>query len=141
MKTLFVKTVLVVTCIALFTGVAESQTKPDRAVSSERGGYLANNVALCVQCHSPRTDRGDLIASRLFDGAPIPVPKPNQLNVWAEFAPRIAGLPQYTEEQLIVLLTAGIGRDGKPLRAPMPTFKMSWQDAADVAAYLKSLRK
>lgn len=79
--------------------------------------------------------------ARLFDGAPIPVAKPSQVSVWAEYAPRIAALPQYTEEQIITLLTTGIGRDGTPLRSPMPTFRISWQDAADVAAYLKSLRK
>jgi mono/diheme cytochrome c family protein len=135
------KPLLLATCFVIIVCTVESQTKISRVVSSERGGYLANNVALCVQCHSPRNERGAVIGARAFDGAPIPFSKPNQLNVWAEFAPRIAGLPQYSEEQIITLLTTGIGREGTPLRAPMPTFKMSWQDAADVAVYLKSLRE
>lgn len=135
---------IMVMVAVIMIGTATSQTlsaPPKQLVSRDRGAYLVNNVALCIQCHSPRNERGELIASRLLDGAPIPFAKPNQLTVWAEFAPRIAGLPQYTDEQIITLLTTGIGREGKPLRAPMPTFKLSWQDAADIAAYLKSLRK
>lgn len=108
--------------------------------NAERGRYLAHDVAMCIQCHTPRGPEGQLLSDRAFEGAPIPVGKPAQWNVWAEFAPRIAGLPQYTEEQMLTLLTTGIGREGKPLRAPMPTFRMSRQDALDVAAYLKSLR-
>ncbi len=123
--------------------LAAAQTKtsePKRIVNIEYGRYLVNNVAQCVQCHTPRNERGELIRSQLLEGAPIPVGKPNQPGAWAEFAPRIAGIPQYTEQQIIALLTTGTGREGKTLRSPMPTFKMSWQDAADVAAYLKSLR-
>lgn len=107
---------------------------------AEKGRYIAHSVAMCVQCHTPRGSDGRLLSDRAFEGAPIPVGKPAQWNVWAEFAPRIAGVPQYTEEQMVTLLTTGIGREGKPLRAPMPPFRMTRQDALDVAAYLKSLK-
>jgi mono/diheme cytochrome c family protein len=118
----------------------------------DHGRYLAENVAMCIQCHTPREANGTLIHSKLYEGAAIPVAKPVQWNrlgnrlgntlgnTWAEFAPRIAGLPQYSEEQFITLLTTGIGREGKPLRAPMPTFTLTRQDAGDIAAYLKSLK-
>jgi hypothetical protein len=53
--------------------------------------------------------------------------------------PRIAGLPGYTDELAIRLLTQGaIKRDGTQLRSPMPPFRMTPQDAADVIAYLRS---
>jgi mono/diheme cytochrome c family protein len=82
----------------------------------EHGGYLANHVAMCVECHSPWP------------------------NDWALRAPRNRGLPGYTPELGIRLLTqGGIDRDGRQLRPPMPRFRMSVQDAADVVAYLKSL--
>jgi hypothetical protein len=55
-------------------------------------------------------------------------------------APRNRGLPGYTDEQALQLLTEGaIGRDGKQLRLPMPRFRMTTQDAADVIAFLRSL--
>jgi mono/diheme cytochrome c family protein len=123
---------------AVSAGVAQ-QKQQLRSGDAERGRYLTEQVAMCVQCHTPRDANGELIRSRLFGGAPIPVSKPAQWNTWAEFAPRIAGLPQYTEEQMVRLLMTGIGREGKPLRAPMPTFKLTKQDAEDVVAYLKSV--
>ena len=120
----------------------QQKTTPGSTPSTriEHGKYIAENVAMCVQCHSPREATGELVRSKLFEGAPIPVDKPSQLSVWADYAPRIAGLPQYTEDQMVKLLTTGIGREGKPLRAPMPTFKMTLQDAADVVTYLKLIK-
>jgi hypothetical protein len=58
---------------------------------------------------------------------------------WPNQIPRIAGLPGYDDEQAMRLLTQGAIRwDGRQLRAPMPRFRMSQQDAADVIAYLRS---
>ncbi|MEO8167087.1 MAG: c-type cytochrome [bacterium] len=105
----------------------------------ERGRYIAENVAMCIQCHTPREASGELIRSQAFHGAPVPVGRPVVISSWAEYAPRIAGLPQYTTEQAIILLTSGIARDGKALRSPMPTFKMTREDAEAVASYLKSV--
>lgn len=132
-------------CILLLSvscGLAQPKGTATLASSgnAESGRYIAHDVAMCVQCHTPRGSDGQLLADRAFEGAPIPAGKPAQWRVWAEFAPRIAGLPQYTEEQMVTLLTTGIGREGKPLRAPMPTFRMTRQDALNVAAYLKTLK-
>lgn len=123
-------------CCALFTTGFSQQKKG----SVERGKYLAENVAMCVQCHTPRDASGSLIWSKLYDGAPVPVQRPGWQNSWAEFAPRIAGLPQYSDEQMMILLTAGIGREGKPLRSPMPTFHMTREDAEDLSAFLKAMK-
>ena len=54
-------------------------------------------------------------------------------------SPRIGGIPPGTDEQMITLLTAGVWKDGQRLRAPMPQFRMTPEDAAAVVAYLKSL--
>ena len=131
--------VVVASAIVCSVGSAQYQklAGAKRTASIDRGRYLVNNVAQCTQCHTPRNERGELILSRLLEGAPILVSKPSMITSWADFAPRIAGLPQYSQEQIITLLTTGIGREGKPLRSPMPTYKMSQQDAEDVAAYLK----
>ena len=58
---------------------------------------------------------------------------------WAIVAPRIGGGPPGTDEQFIHLLMTGISRTGRPLRQPMPQFRMSQSDAEAVLAYLKSL--
>lgn len=108
--------------------------------SVEHGRYLVNEVAMCPQCHSPRDDQGNLIASKLFDGGPVAV-QPPWPNDWALIAPRNKGLPGYDDAAAMRLLTEGaIGRDGKQLRPPMPRFHMTKQDASDVIAYMRSLR-
>jgi mono/diheme cytochrome c family protein len=129
---------ILVACSLLLWGMiaAEQPGRGDRA----RGEYLVRHVAMCVQCHTPRDENGDLIASKLLDGAAVPVSRPWQGKAWAEFAPRIAGIPQYTDEQAMTLLTTGIGRTGKELRAPMPPFRLAQQDARDIIAYLRSLQ-
>lgn len=119
----------------------KSQTQTQNISGSvEHGGYLVNEVAMCPQCHSPRDEHGNLIASKLFDGAPVPV-RPPWGDDWAIVAPRNKGLPGYDDAAAMRLLTEGaIGRDGKQLRPPMPRFHMMKQDASDVIAYMRSLR-
>jgi len=103
------------------------------------GRYLAEHVAMCIECHSRRDAQGNIIESEAFLGGPIPVAPPGATD-WANRAPRNRGLPGYTDEQALRLLTEGaIGRDGKQLRLPMPRFRMTTQDAADVIAFLRSL--
>ena len=54
--------------------------------------------------------------------------------------PRNKGLPGYDDALALRLLTEGsIGRKGEQLRAPMPRFHMTRQDAADVIAFMRSL--
>jgi mono/diheme cytochrome c family protein len=105
----------------------------------EHGRYLVERVAMCGQCHSTRDPQGNIAPGTEFKGGPMPV-RPPWPGDWALAVPRIAGLPGYTDELAIRLLTQGaIKRDGTQARAPMPRFRMTPQDAADVIAYLGSL--
>ena len=119
----------------------EGGTAPAAAPMSgdvERGRYLVEQVAMCGECHSPRTVQGEILKDSKFKGGPIPF-SPPWPNNWANRAPRIAGLPGYTDDMVIKLLTQGaIGRKGTQLRAPMPRFRMTEQDALAVAAYLRT---
>ncbi|MEM1177066.1 MAG: cytochrome c [Acidobacteriota bacterium] len=107
----------------------------------ERGRYLVENVAMCGQCHSGRTVKGKLLKSDWLGGAPVPVPMPpTWAKPWAYRAPRIAGLPQHTDEEFVTLMTTGVNRDGRILMLPMPPFRMTEEDATAIAAYLRTLR-
>lgn len=107
--------------------------------NAEHGRYLAEHVAMCIECHSPRDAAGNIIEGEEYLGGPIPF-QPPWPNDWAIRAPRNRGLPGYDDELAMRLLTQGaIGRDGVQLRPPMPRFRMTRQDAADVTAYLRSL--
>ena len=105
----------------------------------EHGRYIAEHVAMCVECHSGRDQHGNIIDSERYLGAPIPVGPPWATD-WALRAPRNKGLLGYDDAMAMRLLTEGaIGRDGTRLKLPMPRFRMTPQDAADVIAFLRSL--
>jgi mono/diheme cytochrome c family protein len=107
-----------------------------------RGRYIVEQVAMCGECHSTRDDRGGIVPGTRFMGGALPVrPTWASESDWALRAPRIAGLPGYTDQLATRLLTEGaIGRNGVQLRAPMPRFRMTTEDAAAVAAYLRSIQ-
>ena len=104
----------------------------------EHGRYIAERVAMCVECHSARDAQGNIVPSQRYLGSVLPIAPP-PWGGWATSAPRNKGLPGYTDALALRLLTQGsIGRDGAQLRPPMPRFRMSPQDAADVIAFLRA---
>ncbi len=126
-------------------GWAQMKIPPSPAAAGangpvQRGEYIVNSVAQCVQCHTPRSVGGDLDRLRLLQGAPIPVASPWPNQRWAVRAPHIAGLPGFRDEDVVSLLTRGSRLDGRVPQAPMPQFHMNGQDAEAVIAYLRSLR-
>jgi mono/diheme cytochrome c family protein len=109
------------------------------AADVEHGRYLVERVAMCFECHSTRDGQGNIVQGTRFLGGSMPF-RPPWPNDWPLQIPRIAGFPGYTDELAIRLLTQGaIRRDGTQLRPPMPRFRMTPQDAADVVAYLRTL--
>jgi mono/diheme cytochrome c family protein len=105
-----------------------------------RGRYLVEGVAICGQCHTPRDSAGTPDRERPLQGAPLWLNPAGSVSDWPLQAPRIAGMPPGTDDEMVKLLTTGIWRDGKFLRPPMPQFRMTRQDAESVVAYLKSLQ-
>lgn len=107
----------------------------------EQGKYLVHDVAKCVVCHSPKDNNGNVIKSRLLQGAPIPVDNPYPNQPWAFRAPELAGLPGgWNAESLVTFLTTGKTPTGHAIRWPMPSFRMKKEDAQAVVAYLQSLK-
>ncbi len=105
-----------------------------------RGQYLVERVFFCKECHSPRDGDGNIIVAQEYMGGPIPF-RPPWPNDWALQAPRNRGLPGYTPELGMRLFMMGaVDREGNQLRPPMPRFRMNPQDAADVVAYMMSLK-
>jgi hypothetical protein len=120
--------------------IASVYSGPIPTGNVEHGRYLAEHVAMCVECHSGRDAAGNILASERYLGAPIPFGPPWATD-WASRAPRNQGLPGYSDALAMRLLTQGaIGRDGHVLKPPMPRFRMSPQDAADVIAFMRSAK-
>ncbi len=103
------------------------------------GRYLVERVIMCGECHSERDQAGDLIESSRLRGGSMPARVPWPAD-WPVQVPRILGLPGYSDAEAMRLLTEGaIKRNGTRARAPMPRFRMTPQDAADIIAFLRSL--
>jgi mono/diheme cytochrome c family protein len=81
-----------------------------------------------------------MVEGKLLQGEALPVASPFKDVRWAFRAPHIAGLPGYTKDQAIRLLTTGIAANGSAPLGPMPPFRMTREDAEDVVAYLTTLQ-
>lgn len=126
---------------AATTAFAQTNEKLDRRGEIARGKYFVEQAAMCVECHTPRDGSGRLLRDKYLEGAPVPVKSPPYANFkWAIRAPAIAGLPGYTVEQGVRLLTEGITADNRRPDPPMPRFRFSRADAEAIVAYLKSLQ-
>jgi hypothetical protein len=77
--------------------------------------------------------RGQRDLSQRFHGGAIPVLSPYANRQFASQAPNIAGLPGFTDDQIIALLPKA-GHGSHPPRPPMPPFRMSRQDAQAIVA-------
>ena len=104
-----------------------------------RGKYIVEGVAMCGMCHTPRTDSGETDNARSLDGAALWLLPAHPTGNWPLKAPRIAGTPPASDDDMVRLLMTGVWTDGNRLRPPMPQFRMSREDAEAVVAYLRSL--
>jgi mono/diheme cytochrome c family protein len=105
----------------------------------QRGKYLVENVAVCAECHTPKTDKGDYDRTQWLAGNLLDF-KPTVLMPFAAVAPPIAGMPGFTDEQALKFLETGIDLTGKRAMPPMPPYRFNHDDALAVLAYLRSLK-
>lgn len=101
------------------------------------GRYLVEEVARCGECHTPRNGQGGWDESKWLQGAPIWFRPTKPVPNWGYWAPRLAGLPNFTDEQMRVILEQGIGPNGLPIRLPMHPYRLSAEDARAIIAYLR----
>jgi hypothetical protein len=126
--------------VLLLVGVARVGLAAD-AAQRERGRYLAHDVAMCVQCHTPRDETGALIAEQEFMGAPFPVGSPSFIpeGAWCVTTPRIAGLPGFSDAEAVEFFMNGARLGRHQPKWPMPPFHLSRSDAEALVAYLRAL--
>jgi len=125
---------------AVLSAGREPRSTETEAAAIERGRYITHDLAMCVQCHSPRNESGEIRKSEEFRGAPIPVLSPFPGKPWAVRAPNLRGLEGFSDGAILRLLVEGVAHRGAPPQSPMPPFRMTSKDAKAVLAYLRSLR-
>jgi mono/diheme cytochrome c family protein len=127
---------------ALFAAETNNPASAPAAANAQiqRGKYLVENVALCAECHTPKTDNGDYDRTQWLAGNLLDF-KPDHPMPFAAVAPPVAGMPGFTDEQALKFLETGIDLTGKQAMPPMPQYRFNHDDALAVLAYLRSLKR
>ena len=136
-KPVFLGAATALAALSLGFGAPDSESSPEVV---ERGRYLTHDVAMCVQCHSPRDERGEIRRDEEFAGARIPVASPFPGPPWAVQAPNLRGLLGFSDAAMFRVLAEGVAHTGARPQPPMPPFRMNRTDIAAIIAYLRSLR-
>jgi len=118
------------------------QITPERL---ERGKYLANHVMVCIDCHSTRDwskFSGPVVAGSEGKGGEIFDQKMGFPGKY--ISPNITpyATKSYTDAELYRAITAGVGKDRKPLFPVMPYHSygsMDDEDIFSIIAYIRSL--
>jgi mono/diheme cytochrome c family protein len=110
----------------------------------ERGRYLVEEVGKCQACHTPAGENGELDRSQWLKGATLNFAPTNATPKWHKTAPDITGssrlFERWKDEGVLNFMTTGLNPRGGKADPPMPTYKLSKEDAEAVVAYLKSLK-
>jgi mono/diheme cytochrome c family protein len=105
------------------------------------GEYLAQ-IGHCMECHTPRGDKGMLEHGKLGAGGQV-FKGPWGQSVSRNLTPHPSGLKDWSDEQIIKAVRTGVDRNGQPYRPPMAFdfYKnISDADMAALVAYLRSLK-
>jgi len=115
---------------------------PDPDVSDQinRGAYLVNGPGHCGECHTPRNIIGGPLSDQAFAGAYEPDGKGTVPNI----TPHAQGNGNWTQEDIVSALKTGLLPEfetfgGTMILVQENTAKLSEEDLAAIAAYLKSL--
>ena len=129
--------------LAVLYGACAAPAKETAAAGPtpvERGRYLVESAALCGDCHTPRLQTGAPDLARALQGAPLGFAPSFPVPGWMPAAPGIAGgATGWTDAQMVAFLETGKKPDGSDPHPPMPAYRFTHEDAAAVAAYLRSL--
>ncbi|MBT3603039.1 MAG: cytochrome C [Candidatus Latescibacteria bacterium] len=135
----------------LKTSYPKAGNAPDLQIKAtpemiERGRYLANNVAVCIDCHSTR-DKNH------FTAPPLPGTEGKGGGLFTKeeglpgtlVAPNItpAALGNWTDGEILRAITSGVNKNGNALFPLMPYLSygnMTQNDVFAVIAYLRTLK-
>lgn len=108
------------------------------------GKYLAEEVARCQECHTPRTETREFDKEKWMKGAVMEFAPLQPIKDWHKTSPDItpAGRlwERWGEPALKKYLITGLTPKGTQAGPPMPTYKMKEADAEAIVEYLKTLK-
>lgn len=110
----------------------------------ERGKYLAEEIARCQECHTPRLPDGQFDRSKWLKGMVLHVQPIEPVKGWHKTSPDLTSAgrlwQKWGEKGLVHFLETGLGPSGNRADPPMPVYTMKREDAECIVEYLKSLK-
>lgn len=116
-------------------------TAPKPSNKVKYGEYLVN-IGHCMECHTPRNDKGQLQLGSLGAGGQT-FKGPWGESVARNLTPHESGLKGWTDAQLSKAIREGVDREGHPYKPPMGFgfYKnINDNDMSAIIAYLRSLK-
>jgi mono/diheme cytochrome c family protein len=109
----------------------------------QRGKYLVEEVALCQECHTPRTDDNDFDRGKWMKGATLVAAPSTPIQGWHQKSPDISSTSplwqRWGDDGVVKFLETAKNPRGGKAGPPMPAYTLSHDDAEAIAMYLKSL--
>ena len=133
-------------CVVAATACTQQASSDEQALSDEallaRGEYLMEGVVACGNCHSSRTEEGELIEGMELAGNFV-IEEPG----FTAYAPNITpdeetGIGTWTDEEIIRAVREGIRPDGSVMGPPMafPFYRdISDRDMQAIVAYMRNV--
>ena len=88
------------------------------------GKYLAEEVAKCQECHTPKTEAGQLDRAKWMKGATLDFQPVTPVERWHKTSPDITPSgrlwQRWGEKAMLEYLQTGLTPKGKPADPPMP---------------------
>jgi len=111
---------------------------------SDRGKYLAEEVAKCQDCHTPLLPDGKFDQSKWMKGTVLTFQPIEPMKDWHKTSPDLTPgsrlWQRWGEKGITEFLKTGLGPSGHRADPPMPTYTMKSEDAEAIVQYLKSLK-
>lgn len=109
----------------------------------QRGKYLVEEIGRCQECHTPKTDAGELDRSKWLKGAKLEVAPIAPIQGWHATSPDITSTSalwtRWGADGMVTFLETAKNPRGGKAGAPMPAYALQHDDADAIVAYLKSL--
>jgi mono/diheme cytochrome c family protein len=109
----------------------------------QRGEYLANNVMVCMDCHSTRNWNefaAPLVPGTLGKGGEIFDQKMGFPGTYYSANITPAGIKDWTDGEVFRAITTGVRKNGKPIFPVMPHHNYGKLDAEDIKAIIAYVR-
>ena len=123
--------------------VATTMTAFGQDAKIERGKYLVEEVSRCQECHTPKTETGELDKTKWMKGATLVGVPSTPVADWHQKSPDITSTSalwtRWGQDGFSKFLQTAKNPRGGKAGPPMPAYMLKAEDADAMAAYLKSL--